>query len=118
VQTTDTYDLIAGFTFTGWIFQKDRQESNAYDFFTFYHGPSPLFRASVGERQGNCVTTWFPNISAYPTARDCPTSVWTFVCATHDGSGVRLGFNGHLGNKTFLNRLQLEKVGLATTTLL
>ncbi|KAJ6563361.1 hypothetical protein DFH09DRAFT_1159007 [Mycena vulgaris] len=110
VTTSKTYDLSAGFTFTGWIFQKDRQESSPYDFLSFYHGQAPLLRASAREGQGNCVTIWFPDVSAYPTVHDCPTGVWTFICATHDGTGVRLGFNGHLGNKAPLARLKFEKV--------
>ncbi|KAJ7835808.1 hypothetical protein B0H14DRAFT_2590012 [Mycena olivaceomarginata] len=109
VATSKTYDLSAGFTFTGWIFQKDRQESSPYEFFSFYHGQAPLLRASR-EGQGNCVTMWFPDVSAYPTVRDCPTGVWTFICATHDGTGVRLGFNGHLGNKAPLAGLKFEKI--------
>ncbi|KAJ7615179.1 hypothetical protein B0H17DRAFT_1152871 [Mycena rosella] len=110
VVTSKTYDLSAGFTFTGWIFQKERQESSPYDFFSFYHDQTPLLRATVREGQGNCVTMWFPDVSAYPTMQDCPTGVWTFICATHDGTGVRLGFNGHLGNKAPLARLKFEKI--------
>ncbi|KAJ7840650.1 hypothetical protein B0H13DRAFT_1910624 [Mycena leptocephala] len=109
MQTTNTYDFIAGFTFTGWIFQKDRQESNPYQFFSFYRGQAPLLRASARDGQGNCVAMWFPDISTYPTVRDCPIGVWTFICAAHDSTGVRLGFNGHLGNKTPLTRLKFEK---------
>ncbi|KAJ7761259.1 hypothetical protein DFH07DRAFT_771581 [Mycena maculata] len=111
VTTSKTYDLGTGFTFTGWIFQKDRQESGSpYEFFSFYNGQAPLLRASAREGQGNSVTMWFPDVSAYPTARDCPTGVWTFICATYDGTGVRLGFNGHLGNKAPLARLKFEKI--------
>jgi hypothetical protein len=108
--TSKTYDLSAGFTFAGWIFQKERQESSPYDFLSFYHGQTPLLRANVREGQGNCITMWLPDVSAYPTMQDCPTGVWTFICATYDGTGVRLGFNGHLGHKAPLARLKFEKV--------
>ncbi|KAJ6579295.1 hypothetical protein B0H10DRAFT_2233544 [Mycena sp. CBHHK59/15] len=61
-------------------------------------------------RLGSTLPTF--NISAYPTVRDCPTGVWTFICATHDSTGVRLGFNGHLGNKAPLTRLKFEKINI------
>ncbi|KAJ6590772.1 hypothetical protein B0H10DRAFT_2197609 [Mycena sp. CBHHK59/15] len=82
------------------------------DTLTSGRDPTPLLRASAREGQGNCVTMWFPDISAYPTVRDCPTGVWTFICATHDSTGVRLGFNGHLGNKAPLTRLKFEKINI------